>query len=121
MLSMKPLFILAAVVLILAPVAAAEEPPKPLVEGLKNPTAVAVGFGGKVYVTVAATDDKDAGGAVLRIDDGKAVPFATGLDHPQGLAAFMQWLFVADRRGVWRIDGQGKVEPFAPRNAFPEA
>src|SRR2546421_10473009 len=93
--------------------AAAAERPKPLVSGLKNPTAVAAGPGGRVYISEAGT------GRVLVVEGDKAVPFATGFDHPQGLVGFQQWLFVADKKGVWRIDMKGKATEFAPEKAFP--
>jgi hypothetical protein len=83
----------------------------PLVKGLDNPTSVAVGGDGRVYVT--------AGSAVLALDKGKAVPFATGLDAPRGLAAYQKWLFVIDGRQVRRIGPDGKAEVFAAAGAFP--
>jgi glucose/arabinose dehydrogenase len=90
---------------------------QPRTAGLKDPRAVAVGLDGRVYVTVAGVPGKD-GGAVVVLDKGKAVPFVTGLDEPRGLAAFRNWLFVVDRRGVWRIDPKGKLQPFARAHAF---
>ena len=47
------------------------------------------------------------------------MPFASGLDDPKGLVAFQGRLFVADKNRVWRIDGAGKAEVFAPASAFP--
>src|SRR5207247_10824495 len=67
----------------------------------------------KVYLTV--TGD----GAVVVVDRAKAVPFATGLGEPRGLAAYQQWLFVADKQQVWRIDRKGKAQIFAAAAAFP--
>src|SRR4051812_30590443 len=83
-----------------APANAGEQVPKPLLTGLKNPQSVAVGAEGKVYLT--------GDGAVLVVDGGKARPFATGLEDPKGLAAYQQWLFVADKQRVWQINRQGK-------------
>src|SRR4051812_1498760 len=114
---MKPAFGILA--LFLATTAAAADLPKPLVTGLKNPHSVAVGLGGKVYVTVCDDSAKDGTGALLLIDKDKAVPFATGLDAPRGIAAFQQWLFVADKKRVWRIDMKGKAEVFVAAAAFP--
>jgi glucose/arabinose dehydrogenase len=114
---MKPL-ILTAVLLCAAPAAAAA-PPRPLAEGLKDPAAVAAGFGGKVYVCVPGAADKDGDGAVLLVENGKAVPYATGLDAPRGLVAFQKFLFVADRKRVWRVGEKGQVEVFVTPNAFP--
>src|SRR5262245_61763545 len=76
--------------------------PKPLATGLKNPTAVAVGGDGRIYVTDILDD---GGGRVMVIGkDGKALPFATGLKNPIGIAAWGNLLFVADDDRVVRID-----------------
>jgi glucose/arabinose dehydrogenase len=88
-----------------------------LVSGLQNPWSVAVGPDRRVYVSVSGKGEKD--GAVLVVDKGKAIPFATGLDEPRGMATYHQWLFVVDRQGVWRIGPKGKAELFAPAKAFP--
>jgi glucose/arabinose dehydrogenase len=99
--------------------AAAAKPPEPRVSGLKNPASVAVGPDGKVYVTVTGEPGTADGGAVLRVEGDKAVPFAAGLEDPRGLVAWNQWLFVADKQRVWRIDRQGKAAVFAATEAFP--
>ncbi|MFO0846850.1 MAG: hypothetical protein U0797_31540, partial [Gemmataceae bacterium] len=67
-------------------------PLKPMVTGLKHPTAVAVGLDGKVYVTLVGELDKAGAGSVVLIQDGKAKPVATGLDAPNGIVAFQQFL-----------------------------
>ncbi len=115
---MKLAYALAASIFIAAPLLA-EPLPKPLVAGLKNPESVVVGPGGKIFVTVIGEFDKDGDGAVMVIDDGKAVPFATGLDDPKGIAAFQRWLFVADKKRIWRIDEKGKAEVYVAEGAFP--
>ena len=50
---------------------------------------------------------------------GITVAFASGLDDPKGLIALQRWLFVADKKRVWRIDESGKAEVFAPTSSFP--
>jgi glucose/arabinose dehydrogenase len=92
--------------------------PEPLVSGLKNPQAVTVGPDGRVYVSVAGEFDKAGDGAVMVLDKNRAVPFATGLDSPKGVAAYQEWLFVVDKKGVWRLDRKGKAEVFAAASAF---
>ncbi len=115
----KHRLLILAVLLGAVPAAVGQGLPRPLVEGLNHPHSVAVGQGGKVYVTVIGEYEKDGDGAVLLLDKDKAVPFAAGLDDPRGLASFQQWLFVADRKRVWRIDPKGKAEVFAAAAAFP--
>ena len=111
----------AAVLAAFASLAAAAPPGKPIASGLKTPASVAVGPDGKVYVSLVGAPDKSGTGDVVRIEDGKAVPFAEGLDEPLGLAFYNQVMFVADRTRVLRIDLKGKVTPFAPATAFPTA
>ena len=99
--------------------AGAQPPPKAVVTGLTNPESVAVNTQGQVFVSVIGERDRDGDGAVLKIEQGKIVPFASGLNDPKGLVAHQQWLFVADKNRVWRIDGEGKAAVFAPASAFP--
>src|SRR5579883_1222422 len=102
MIPMKQLSLLAAAMLGAGMPAVGREPPAPLVAGLKNPVSVAVGPGGKIYVSVVGEFDTPGDGSVVQIENGKAVPVVTGLDDPKGLVAFGPWLFVADRDRVWR-------------------
>jgi glucose/arabinose dehydrogenase len=104
---------------LLAPAAVVAQPPRPLVTGLKNPTAVAAGTDGRVYVAVAGKPGTDGGGAVLAVVNGQARPFADGLDEPRGLAAWREWLYVTDRQRIWRIDRKGKATVFVASGAFP--
>ena len=90
-----------------------------MVTGLTNPEPVAVNTQGQVFVSVIGERDRDGDDAVLKIEQGKIVPFASGLNDPKGLVAHQQWLFVADKNRIWRIDGEGKAAVFAPASAFP--
>src|SRR5205814_708989 len=108
--------VLWSVALLLAvgqPVSAGGKLPKPLVTGLKNPESVAVGVDGRIYVTTIGEFGKDGDGTVMVIVDGKAVPFATGLDDPKGLVSWRNFLFTADKQRVWKIDRKGKATVFA--------
>src|SRR4051812_43977791 len=105
--------------LIAAP-AAADGPPVPLVTRLGRPQAATVGPDRRVYVTVADEPAKAGTGAVLAIENGKAVRFATGLDAPAYIAVWQNWLFVTDSDCIWRIDRGGKAEPFVRRTDFSE-
>lgn len=93
--------------------------PEPLVKGLDNPTSVVTGTDGRVFIAIAGVLGKDGDGAVLVLQGGKTVPFASGLNDPQGLATFQQWLFAADKDRVWRIDPKGKAQVLAGPKAFP--
>ncbi|HEX3152059.1 MAG TPA: PQQ-dependent sugar dehydrogenase [Gemmataceae bacterium] len=97
----------------------AAELPKPMVTGLKNPESACIGMDGRIYVTIIG-EDKDGDGSVAVIEGDKAVPFATGLDDPKGMVAFKQFLFVADKKKVVRIDPKGKVTVIADEKAFPK-
>jgi glucose/arabinose dehydrogenase/sugar lactone lactonase YvrE len=120
---MRPALCVTALCLGLAPLPPARaqqagQPPRPAAVDLKDPRSVVVGPDGRVYVTVTNVPGKEDG-AVVALVKGKAVPFATGLDEPRGLASFQQWLFVVDNRGVWRLDRKGKAQPLARADAFP--
>jgi glucose/arabinose dehydrogenase len=116
---MRPFESVVALTLGVAGAVSAADLPRPLVTGLKNPQAVAVGPDGRVYVSVAGDVGTEGDGAVAVIDNGKAVPFATGLDDPKGLVAWKDWLFAADKSRVWRIDRSGKTKVLAAASAFP--
>jgi len=107
-----------AVLFALSSAAVAQEGKRLLVSDLKNPESVVVA-NGKTYVTLIGEFGKDGDGSVIVIDKGKAMPFCADLDDPKGIAAFQQWLYVADKKGVWKIDLKGKAELFAPAKAFP--
>lgn len=94
--------------------------PRPMVTGLKNPESVVVGGDGRIYISEIGEFGKDGDGRILVVDkNGKAKPFATGLDDPKGMVFWYKWLFVADNKRVWRIDAKGKAEVFAAKEAFP--
>ena len=63
----------------------ADQPPPPMVKGLNHPAAVAIASAGKTYVTAKREINKDSdgqgglGGAVLRIENGKAMPTLSSL------------------------------------------
>src|SRR5262245_11558852 len=97
----------------------AAEPSKPMVTGLNNPTAVAVGPDGRVYVALMGEPGKDGDGAIVAIVQGKAQPFASGLDDPTGLVTWKDSLYVVDKNRVVKIDRAGKTSVYAAAAAFP--
>ncbi len=93
----------------------------PLVRGLKNPDSVAVGPDGRIHVSLVAEPGKEGTGSIVVLQKGKAVPFATGLDAPNGLVSAAGFLFIADRGRILRIDRKGKVHVHVEAKAFPGA
>ena len=110
---------LAFVVCVTVSGARAQQTPQVIVTGLANPESVVLNPQGQMFVSVIGERDRDGDGTVVKIEDGKVVPFASGLDDPKGLVALQRWLFVADKKRVWRIDETGKAEVFAPPSSFP--
>jgi glucose/arabinose dehydrogenase len=110
---------LSAVMLLLPSSLQAQTPGKPLASDLKNPVAAAAGPDGKVYVCVTGESGKEAGGAVVVLDQGKTVTLAADLDSPRAMVAFQKWLFIAGKNQVWRIDTKGKTDVFVATDDFP--
>lgn len=90
------------------------------ITGLKMPESVVQAKDGKIYVSEINEFGKDGDGQITIIENGKARVFASGLDDPKGLAIIGQYLYVADKTKVLKIDMDGKVQIFAAANAFPE-
>jgi SMP-30/gluconolaconase/LRE-like protein len=91
-----------------------------IITGLKQPESVAIGPGGKVYVSETGEYDKANDGYISILEGGKLRRFATGLDDPHGIKWYKDHLFVSDNMGfVWRIDTQGAVEKFVDATDFP--
>jgi glucose/arabinose dehydrogenase len=106
--------------LCVAQAASAGAPPfKPLVADLKSPDALTIAGNGKVYVALRGSTGQTGTGAVVALDKDKTIPFKTELDDPTGLAAWQQWVFVADKQCIWRIDFKGKAEVYVAAEAFP--
>jgi len=96
----------------------AQEPQ--IITGLKQPESIAIGPGGKVYVSETGEYEKANDGYISILEAGKLRRFATGLDDPHGIKWFKDHLFVSDNMGfVWRIDSQGNVERFVDATDFP--
>jgi hypothetical protein len=96
----------------------AQEPQ--IITGLKQPESIAIGPGGKIYVSETGEYEKANDGYISILEGGKLRRFATGLDDPHGIKWFKDHLFVSDNMGfVWRIDTQGIVERFVDATDFP--
>jgi gluconolactonase len=97
---------------------AAQQPQ--IITGLKQPESIAIGPGGKVYVSETGEYEKANDGYISILEGGKLRRFATGLDDPHGIKWYKDHLFVSDNMGmVWRIDAQGTPERFVDATDFP--
>jgi gluconolactonase len=98
---------------------AAQQPQ--IITGLKQPESVAIGPGGKIYVSETGEYEKANDGYVSVLEGGKLRRFASGLDDPHGIKWYRDHLFVSDNMGmVWRIDAQGNAERFVDATDFPQ-
>ena len=103
--------------------------PKVIVEGLNNPVGVVATADG-IFVSEAgeeafertffgAATNTKADGRIVKIVDGKAVPFVEGLIDPTGIAAYQKVIYVADIGSIWKIDAKGNKKLHVGPNAFP--
>jgi gluconolactonase len=95
---------------------------KPLrtIDSIPAPESVAVGPDGAWYVSSFGKFDNGADGAIYRVDPerGTREIYARGLEDPCGVVFLGETLWVADRKGVYRIQGQ-KPELVFPAASFP--
>jgi sugar lactone lactonase YvrE len=91
-----------------------------IITGLKQPESIAIGPGGKVYVSETGEYEKANDGYISVLEGGKLRRFAAGLDDPHGIKWYRDHLFVSDNMGmVWRVDTQGTPERFVDLTDFP--
>jgi len=91
------------------------------VTGLASPESAVIGADGRVYVSEIGEFGKDGDGKVAVIGrDGKAMPFASGMDDPKGLAAIGNTIYAADKTRIWKIDARGKASVFVKADDFPQ-
>ena len=116
---------LLAVLTLIPALAWSQEPaslgqPLRVIGSIPGPESVAVGPDGAWYVSAFGKFDNGADGAVYRVDPEKGTPeiYAGGLEDPCGVLLVGSTLWVADRRGVYRV-GRGKVELVYPTKDFP--
>jgi hypothetical protein len=97
---------------------AAQQPQ--VISGLKQPESVAIGPGGRIYISETGEYEKANDGYISVLENGKLRRFAEGLDDPHGIKWFRNQLFVSDNMGmIWRIDAGGNVERFVDATDFP--
>ena len=85
----------------------------------ERPESVTKGFGGKYYITVMNSADKDGDAVIKMLDGDKASVFAKGLNEPKGIAFTGNYLVTADQTRVVKIDREGKVSILADKKSFP--
>jgi gluconolactonase len=94
--------------------------PLRIIDSIPGPESVAVGPDGFWYVSSFGKFNNGADGAVYRVDpnDGTREIYARGLEDPCGVLFVGTTLWVADRKGVYRVS-RGKVELVYPEASFP--
>ena len=84
----------------------------------ERPESVTKGFGGKYYVTVMNSADKEGDAVIKMLDEGKVSVFAKGLNEPKGIAFTGDYLVTADQTQVMKIDSKGNVSILAEKKSF---
>jgi hypothetical protein len=116
---MKATLLLIGSSLLLASASLAAQQPR-IITGFKQPESVAIGPGGRMYISQTGEYDKANDGYISVLEGGKLRRFAGGLDDPHGIKWHRGHLFVADNMGmVWRIDSAGAAERFVDATDFP--
>lgn len=94
--------------------------PVKVIDSIPGPESVAVGPDGAWYVSAFGKFDNGTDGSIYRVDpeSGKSQVYATGLEDPCGVLFVGSTLWVADRKGVYRVT-KGKVELVFPAKDFP--
>jgi sugar lactone lactonase YvrE len=91
-----------------------------VIDSIPGPESVAVGPDGAWYVSAFGKFDNGADGAVYRVDPetGTREIYADKLEDPCGVVFAGSTLWVADRKGVYRV-ARGKIELVYPARDFP--
>lgn len=90
------------------------------IDSIKNPESVCYGPDGLLYISEIGEAGKEGDGRILVIKNGKATPFATGLDDPKGIALFKNELYVTDVNKIIRIDSKGNTSVYVSADKFPD-
>ena len=94
--------------------------PLRVIDSIPAPESVAVGPGGAWYVSSFGKFGNGSDGAIYRVDPDKGTReiYAGGLEDPCGVLFVGTTLWVADRKGVYRVT-RGKVELVYSEASFP--
>lgn len=90
------------------------------ISGLKTPESVVQAKDGKIYVSEINEFGKDGDGQISVINNGQASLFADGMDDPKGLVIIGDFLYVADKTQILKINlaDATQKEVFVPASAF---
>lgn len=78
------------------------------ITGLKTPESVVQAKDGKIYVSEINEFGKDGDGQISMIENGQASLFVDGLDDPKGLVIIDDFLYVADKKQIVKVDLNSK-------------
>lgn len=94
--------------------------PLRVIDSIPGPESVAVGTDRAWYISAFGKFDNGADGAVYRVDPEKGTReiYASGLEDPCGVLFVGSTLWVADRKGVYRVT-RGKAELVYAAKSFP--
>jgi gluconolactonase len=94
--------------------------PVRVIQSIPGPESVAIGPDGAWYVSAFGKFDNGTDGAIYRVDPDKGTPeiYAGGLEDPCGVLFVGSTLWVADRKGVYRVT-RGKAELVYASKDFP--
>lgn len=89
------------------------------ISGLKTPESVVQTKDGRIYVSEINEFAKDGDGQISVIDrHGHVSVFAKGLDDPKGITMIGEYLYVADKTKILKIDRDGNVSVFVSAEKF---
>jgi len=106
------------------PVKATDAAPAALskITGLKMPESVVQAKDGKIYVSEINKLHQDGDGQISVIENGEISMLADGFDDPKGLVIIGDWLYVADKTVIRRINltDTTQKEVYLTADAFPK-
>ena len=93
------------------------------IAGLKTPESAVQAKDGRIFVSEINEFGKDGDGRISVVDSqGNVTVFAGGLDDPKGLAIIGDYLYIADKTKILKVNvktNNPSVTVFVPAGAFP--
>ncbi len=84
----------------------------------QRPESVALGFGGRLYVSVQNAEGMGDDGEIKMVDGDTVTTFVGGMKEPKGIAFVNNYLVVTDLTKVWKVDASGTKSVLA--ESFPQ-